>query len=156
MNNKLYHSGVKGMRWGIRRYQNADGTLTEEGKERYKTGYTLDGDKAKFRDSADNAQRISGVSSNISKAARDASSLPFLSSNNKTAHPDYSKMSDDELKNRVNRLNLEESYARLKGESKPVTTGKDIVREVLQSLGIVAAIGASAASIYAAIKSKGA
>lgn len=35
MDNKLYHSGVKGMKWGIRRYQNADGTLTEEGRARY-------------------------------------------------------------------------------------------------------------------------
>lgn len=35
MDSELYHSGVKGMKWGIRRYQNADGTLTEEGRERY-------------------------------------------------------------------------------------------------------------------------
>jgi RimJ/RimL family protein N-acetyltransferase len=30
---ELFHYGVKGMHWGIRRYQNADGTLTAEGKE---------------------------------------------------------------------------------------------------------------------------
>ncbi len=35
MDSKLYHSGVKGMKWGIRKYQNADGTLTEEGRARY-------------------------------------------------------------------------------------------------------------------------
>lgn len=35
MNGELYHWGIKGMRWGIRRYQNADGTLTEAGKRRY-------------------------------------------------------------------------------------------------------------------------
>jgi hypothetical protein len=29
------HSGIKGMRWGQRRYQNLDGTLTPEGKKRY-------------------------------------------------------------------------------------------------------------------------
>lgn len=33
--NELYHHGVKGMRWGIRNYQNADGTLTAEGRARY-------------------------------------------------------------------------------------------------------------------------
>lgn len=32
---ELHHSGIKGMRWGIRRYQNEDGSLTEVGKKRY-------------------------------------------------------------------------------------------------------------------------
>lgn len=35
MNNELYHSGVRGMRWYHRRWQNEDGTYTEAGKERY-------------------------------------------------------------------------------------------------------------------------
>lgn len=33
--NELYHHGVKGQRWGVRRYQNEDGTLTRAGRERY-------------------------------------------------------------------------------------------------------------------------
>ena len=36
--NSLAHYGITGMRWGIRRYQNPDGTLTEEGKKRYYYG----------------------------------------------------------------------------------------------------------------------
>lgn len=32
---ELYHYGVKGMRWGVRRYQNADGTLTKLGRQRH-------------------------------------------------------------------------------------------------------------------------
>lgn len=32
-NDELYHYGVKGMRWGVRRYQNSDGTLTSEGRK---------------------------------------------------------------------------------------------------------------------------
>lgn len=35
MDNELYHYGVPKMRWGIRRYQNTDGSLTDAGKRRY-------------------------------------------------------------------------------------------------------------------------
>lgn len=34
-NEYLEHHGVKGQKWGVRRYQNEDGTLTDEGKKRY-------------------------------------------------------------------------------------------------------------------------
>lgn len=33
--NYIYHHGIQGQKWGVRRYQNPDGTLTSAGKERY-------------------------------------------------------------------------------------------------------------------------
>ena len=33
--NSLRHHGVKGMKWGVRRFQNEDGSLTPEGRARY-------------------------------------------------------------------------------------------------------------------------
>lgn len=32
---ELYHHGIKGQKWGVRRYQNEDGSLTPEGMKRY-------------------------------------------------------------------------------------------------------------------------
>lgn len=33
--NELYHHGIKGQKWGVRRFQNPDGSLTSNGKARY-------------------------------------------------------------------------------------------------------------------------
>lgn len=43
---ELYHHGIKGQRWGVRRYQNPDGSLTPTGKKRY----GIDGLDASKRD----------------------------------------------------------------------------------------------------------
>lgn len=48
----LAHHGIKGQKWGIRRYQNPDGTLTTAGKERY--GYS----KSAYKDYSNNASKI--------------------------------------------------------------------------------------------------
>lgn len=37
--NELYHHGIKGMKWGVRRYQNYDGSLTPAGKRRHDSGH---------------------------------------------------------------------------------------------------------------------
>lgn len=42
---ELYHHGVKGQRWGVRRYQNEDGTLTAEGRRRLNEEYEFSGEK---------------------------------------------------------------------------------------------------------------
>lgn len=39
MSTYLTHHGIRGQKWGVRRYENPDGTLTEAGKRRYAENY---------------------------------------------------------------------------------------------------------------------
>lgn len=45
---ELYHHGILGMKWGVRRYQNADGSLTPAGKSRYGVAEYSTKEQAKF------------------------------------------------------------------------------------------------------------
>lgn len=53
---ELWHYGIKGMRWGVRKYQNEDGSLTAAGKKKY----------YKYKDQIENARKYL----NASKKAR--------------------------------------------------------------------------------------
>lgn len=86
----LTHFGIKGMKWGIRRYQNKDGSLTPAGKERY------------------------------------------------SADRDLKSLSDQELRDRISRLELEKRYKSLTASDtdvKRTNRGKEFITSVLESSG---------------------
>lgn len=64
---EIYHYGIKGQKWGVRRYQNADMTWTEAGKERYGRNGTLV--KARLEKAAAESSKVakSGALENYQK-----------------------------------------------------------------------------------------
>ena len=60
MEHELYHYGILGMKWGIRRYQNKDGSLTEAGKKHYGVGTDIGsrGRKKRAKDAAEIEAKI--------------------------------------------------------------------------------------------------
>lgn len=85
--NELSHWGIKGMKWGVRRYQNKDGTLTAAGKKHYNG----DGNAGEEAEQVEYAPKRTGK--------------------------DASAYTDEELRARIQRMQMEDQYRTLMGKT---------------------------------------
>ena len=79
---EIMHFGVKGMKWGVRRYENPDGTLTPAGKKRY---YKYKGDIEIARKSLSESRKARSV-----KKSQEAFQ-PYLDARKRIANRIYTK-----------------------------------------------------------------
>lgn len=162
MENELYHHGIKGMKWGVRRYQNSDGSLTAAGKKRYdrdirendarkkENRIKIDGpdaDRWVKEDLRRSKATIDSTSSMINQAGR----MLDINNKKKQSKIDLSNMTDKQLRDRINRSNLEKQYIDMFA---PETTskGRQYAKAVLETAGTVLAVGSSALGIALSIK----
>ena len=76
MDEYLIHHGIKGQRWGVRRFQNADGSLTAAGKKRYTRSELKDirNERSKFYKEAEKNDPRRKEMSRLEKEAYDLAS----------------------------------------------------------------------------------
>lgn len=159
----LTHAGVKGMKWGVRRYQNKDGTLTPEGKERYDRDIrennakkkdnriVIDGPDAN-RWAKEDVRRAKGVVDSAKDMNRELKNInDSTRSKVKREKMDLSNMSDKEMRDRINRAMLEKQYNDMFAPQK-TSRGKEVAGKILETTGTILAIGSSALGIALAVK----
>ena len=162
--NELYHHGVKGMKWGVRRYQNKDGSLTLAGKKRYDRDVRENNAKVKdkrIKIDGPDAKRWAKEDTTRAKKTVDAASdlnrqltnlnkaIPTSKKRSKTV--DLSKMTDQELREKINRANLERQYNDICNPP-TVSKGRQYVSTALEYGGTALAITSSALGVALAIK----
>ena len=129
-NGELYHSGIKGMKWGIRRYQNKDGSLTPEGKKHYakKEAALKEREKSIKNREAIKARKAKMAAKKAElddreRALKDPKTKKL--SKKEAAKPKSIKdMTDDELRERANRMELEKKFYEAQNNLAKVTPQK--------------------------------
>ena len=144
----LVHHGILGQKWGVRRYQNKDGSLTAAGKRRL--GY---GRNRTHQQAASDYRNVSSIADQAARASRSGQNLMNQSAERARQKArnsiDPSSMTDKDLQAAVNRLNLERQYKTLSAES--IGDGKRYLGSLLQTAGDALTVASSAAAILVAI-----
>lgn len=140
MNDQLIHYGVKGMRWGVR-----------------KSSYTSTGSSSKKKLTV---KDYNDLKKGVDETNRSVSSYSNYRTNKQkrkaikeaTKTVNLEKMSDKELRERVNRLNMEQQYVNLVTNKAVMNSGKTKVDRTLEVAGDVLTVTSSALAIAVAVK----
>lgn len=117
----LYHHGIKGQRWGVRRFQTKDGGLTDAGRKRYSLGETIHNYKVKKK------RQKALEKARLAKAAKAEHEKKAVE-----GKVDLKDMTDDEIRKAIARKQLENAYTQL--HPKQVSKGEAFAKTVLNDM----------------------
>ena len=141
-NNELMHHGIIGMKWGVRRFQNKDGSLTYAGKKRalsMQEQYTEFSKNKKYRDKDGNltyagrkkALKMKEEYSQLTGGKQLRKLQEASKSGNGSKNKKISEMSNAEIRDKITRLQLEGQLKSISASEK--TTGQKFVDSLKDS-----------------------
>ena len=157
---ELVHYGVKGQKWGRRRYQNKDGSLTPEGRKRYGSEENFEKQypaeqKAVLtgtKKAVDGAKEINRVSREMNSEHTRKLQKKADKAVEEAVRERARKMSDQELREAVNRLNMEENYTRMMQNRERIDMGESKASKFMDHAATALTVTSTALSIALAIK----
>lgn len=128
---ELYHYGVLGQRWGRRRYQYADGSLTPEGRKHY-------GVAAPIIEAHNKRVNRNELKKSAKAAAKDNDAEDAKQRSSSTRTKKVSQMTDEELRERISRLTLEKNMLSLERDvsslqPQQISAGQKFAKQISQA-----------------------
>lgn len=146
---ELYHYGVKGMKWGVRK----DPYAKRRG-QRVKAKPTREARTKPTSEERDNRINAAKSSAYVTRSVfRDASGIVRTAekySRKRKVNPEVKNLSDAELRSRINRLEMERRYTTL--TEPDLASGYEVAVDILNTIGTVVGITGGVLTIYATVK----
>ena len=140
MNNELYHFGIKGQKWGVRRFQNSDGTLTPVGKKQREKMKRTNDAGAKI-----SKQIVDAVNSgDIKRAKTELNSLDILTRSRK-------EIAKNVVKDLVSGASAVALTKVVSDFGQSITEGNDVANGIIRNIGNLSMALLGGASVGVAI-----
>lgn len=132
-NDYLQHYGVKGQRWGVRRNRDASGGGRPQGPQPVKKKISAD-DIRNTKKSVDATADAVGKAKQLNEATVKKNNKAAVKRANEQIERDLAKLSDKELQQVVNRLNMEQRYSTVMSQQY-ASQGKTKTEKMMENSG---------------------